>query len=143
KRGLCLVIGFQNISQIRAIYGRDTAVSLTSSPTTKVFLRIDDAESARWASDILGSREVERMTVQQLAGLSNYREGVTLGAQRTAEHIVSPAEIALLRPLETYIAVAGHDRCKTKVLPFYMQRNQPGFIPKGIKTEHAPLYDAC
>ena len=44
--GLSVVIGFQNVSQLRAIYGRDQAVTLTSSPTTKAILRVDETETA-------------------------------------------------------------------------------------------------
>ena len=89
KRGLAVVMGFQNVSQLRSIYGRDGAITLTSSPTTKVILRCDEAETAKWASELLGSREVERMTMTQLAGLSTYREGVNLQPHRSTEHIVT------------------------------------------------------
>ena len=35
KRGLAVVMGFQNVSQLRSIYGADGAITLTSSPTIK------------------------------------------------------------------------------------------------------------
>jgi type IV secretory pathway TraG/TraD family ATPase VirD4 len=98
KRGLAVVMGFQNVSQLRSIYGRDGAITLTSSPTTKVILRCDEAETAKWASELLGSREIERVQMTQLAGLSTMREGVNLQPQRTTEHIVTPAEVQLLKP---------------------------------------------
>ena len=41
KRGLAVVMGFRSVSQLRSIYGRDGAITLTSSPTTKVILRCD------------------------------------------------------------------------------------------------------
>jgi len=134
KRGLAVVMGFQNVSQLRSIYGRDGAITLTSSPTTKVILRCDEAETARWASELLGSREIERLSMTQLAGLSAYREGVNLQPQRTTEHIVTPAEVQLLQSLQGYLCVAGNDRTTITIPPCYLERLQPAFVPRNSIT---------
>jgi hypothetical protein len=130
KRGLSLVIGFQNVSQLRSIYGRDSAVTLTSSPTTKVVLRCDEAETARWCSDLLGSREIERTEMTMLAGLSNLREGVNLQARRSEERIVTPAEIQLLKPFHGYLCVAGSDRTTVRIPERHLEKNFPAFVPR-------------
>ncbi len=130
KRGLAVVMGFQNVSQLRSIYGRDGAITLTSSPTTKVILRCDEAETAKWASELLGSREVERMTMTQLAGLSNYREGVNLQPHRSTARIVTPAEIQLLNPLRGYLCVAGSDRTTIKIPERHLEKRQPAFLSR-------------
>jgi type IV secretory pathway TraG/TraD family ATPase VirD4 len=130
KRGLAVVMGFQNVSQLRSIYGRDGAVTLTSSPTTKVILRCDEAETAKWASDLLGSREIERMQMTQLAGLSSYREGINLQPHRTTEHIVTAAEIQLLKSLDGYLCVAGNDRTTIRIPERHLKRRCPAFVPR-------------
>ena len=130
KRGLSVVIGFQNISQLRTIYGRDGAVTMTSSPTTKCLLRADEGETAKWASDLLGSREIERTEMTMLAGLSNMREGVNLQARRTTEHIVTAAEIQLLKPLHGYLCVAGADRTTMRIPERHLKKRYPAFIPR-------------
>jgi type IV secretory pathway TraG/TraD family ATPase VirD4 len=130
KRGLAVVMGFQNVSQLRSIYGADGAITLTSSPTHKVILRCDEAETAKWASDLLGSREVERLSMTQLAGLSTMREGVNLQPQRTNEHIVTPAEIQLLQPFHGYLCVAGFDRTTIRIPERHLERRQPAFLPR-------------
>jgi len=130
KRGLAVVMGFQNVSQLRSIYGRDGAVTLTSSPTTKVILRCDEADTARWASDLLGSREIERLSMTQLAGLSTYREGVNLQPHRSTEHIVTPAEIQLLKSLHGYLCVAGNDRTTIKIPERHLEKRHPAFVPR-------------
>jgi energy-coupling factor transporter ATP-binding protein EcfA2 len=130
KRGISTVIGFQNVSQLRAIYGRDRTVTLTSAPTTKCILRCDEAETAKWASELLGSREIERTEITMLAGLSNYREGVNLNARRTTEHIVTPAEIQLLKPFHGYLAVAGENRTTITIPERHLEKNFPAFIPR-------------
>ena len=130
KRGLCVVIGFQNISQLRLIYGREGATTLTSCPTTQVILRITEAETAKWASEQLGSREVDRITQSQLAGLSTMREGITIGSQRGTESIVTAGEIQLLRPFHGYISVAGYDRCPLTFKERHLEKHHPAFIPR-------------
>jgi type IV secretory pathway TraG/TraD family ATPase VirD4 len=130
KRGISTVIGFQNVAQLRAIYGRDRTVTMTSAPTTKIILRCDEAETAKWASDLLGSREIERTEMTMLAGLSNMREGVNLSARRTTEHIVTPAEIQFLKPFHGYLAVAGENRTTITIPARHLEKKFPAFIPR-------------
>jgi type IV secretory pathway TraG/TraD family ATPase VirD4 len=130
KRGLSVVIGFQNVSQLRAIYGRDRCVTMTSAPTTKCVLRCDEAETAKWASDLLGSREIERTEMTMLAGLSNMREGVNLQSRRSMEHLVLPAEIQMLKPFHGYLCVAGEARTTIRIPESYLVRNYPAFVPR-------------
>jgi len=142
KRGLAVVMGFQNVSQLRSIYGPDGAIILTSSPTTKIILRCDEAETAKWASDLLGIREVERINMTQLAGLSTMREGVNLQPQRTNEHIVTPAEIQLLQPFHGYLCVAGFDRTTIRIPERHLERTQLAFVPRSRLQAIAPLMRA-
>jgi type IV secretory pathway TraG/TraD family ATPase VirD4 len=75
KRGLCVVLGFQGVSQLNSIYGRDRTVTLLSAPATKLILRSDEADTAEWASRTLGQREVVRLQMTTLTGPSLYRDG--------------------------------------------------------------------
>ena len=59
KRGLAVVVGFQNVSQIRAIYDHEMATTMISMPTTKLILRIDDPETAEWASRLIGGQQAD------------------------------------------------------------------------------------
>ena len=130
KRGLAVVIGFQNVAQTRAIYGRDGAITLTSSPTTKLILRSDEPETARGESDLIGSHETERLQMTQLAGLSTYREGVNLSPHRSIEHLVLPAEIQQLRPFHGYLCIAGEHRTTVYIPELHLTRRQPDFVPR-------------
>lgn len=130
KRGLCVVMGFQNVSQLRSIYGRDRTTTLTSAPTTKVILRCDEAETAQWASEQLGKHEVVRVEMTALAGLSSYREGLNLQPHRSVEPIVMAAEVQSLREYEGYLCVAGADRAKIAIPPRHLERRQSPFLPR-------------
>ena len=46
KRGLAVVLGFQAITQLRAIYGNNQAATLVASPATKLILRTGEPETA-------------------------------------------------------------------------------------------------
>jgi Type IV secretion-system coupling protein DNA-binding domain len=130
KRGLAVVIGFQNIAQLRTIYGDNGAITITSAPTTKVVLRCDEPQTARWASDLIGSHEVERLQMTQLAGLSTYREGINLQPHRSVEHLVLPAEIQMLEPFNGYLCVAGNDRTTIQIPRLHLTPHQPAFLPR-------------
>jgi len=135
KRGLCVVMGFQNVSQLRSIYGCDRTTTLTSAPTTKAILRCDEAETAEWASEQLGRHEVVRVEMTALAGLSSYREGFNLQPHRSVEPIVMAAEVQSLREYEGYLCVAGADRAKIAIPPRHLERRQPGFLHRQSSAE--------
>jgi energy-coupling factor transporter ATP-binding protein EcfA2 len=137
KRGLAVVMGFQNVSQLRAIYGHDDAVTLTSSPTTKVILRCDEEETADWASKMLGSRELIETSMTQVAGVSSYREGINLQNQKREQRIVTPAEIQLLKSLHGYLCVAGQDRTTITIPERHLEKHHPAFIPREGEPEKA------
>jgi type IV secretory pathway TraG/TraD family ATPase VirD4 len=135
KRDLSLVMNVQSISQLREIYGHDGAITLISAPSTKVILRVDESEMAEWASQQLGSREVQRLQMAQLAGVSSYREGINLQPQRVVERIVLADEIKLLPRLSGYICIAGHNRTHIKIDERHLVQRQPALIPRTYDSD--------
>jgi Type IV secretion-system coupling protein DNA-binding domain len=134
KRHLSLVMTVQSISQLREIWGHDGAVTLIGAPSTKVIFRIDETEMAEWASTLLGEREIERLTMTSLSGVSSYREGINLQPQRSLERIVLPDEIKALPDLSAYLCVAGHDRTRISIEPRYLNKRQPDFLPRSYSS---------
>lgn len=130
KRSLAVVMGFQNVSQLRSLYGKDGSVTLTSSPTTKIILRCDESETAKWASDLLGARELDRISTTQVKSVNNGRDGVNLSTHRVSERLVTPSEVQLLPPLQGYMCIAGHDRSRIEILPRYLQSRVPAFVAR-------------
>jgi len=70
------------------------------------------------------------MQMMQLAGLSSYREGINLQPHRTTEHIVTAAEIQLLKSLEGYLCVAGNERTTVRIPERHLERRRPAFLPR-------------
>jgi type IV secretory pathway TraG/TraD family ATPase VirD4 len=85
KRGLCVVIGFQAMPQLRAIYGHDEAATLLSCPTTKAILRTDEPETAEWCSRQIGGREVVHEQIGTSTGPRELRDGFTMQPRRGIE----------------------------------------------------------
>ena len=141
KRDISLVMNAQSISQLREIYGQDGAVTLISSPSTKVILRVDETEMAEWASLQLGSREVQRLQMAQLAGVNSFREGINLQPQRVMERIVLADEIKLLPPLSGFICIAGHDRTQISIGERHLVARQPALIARTYGSD-APRHTA-
>src|SRR5579883_1136333 len=138
KRGLCVALGFQAVSQLHSIYGRERTVTLLSAPATKLILRSDEAETAEWASRTLGQREVVRLQMTTLTGPSLYRDGFNLQPHQTLERVVLPAEIQKLPPLEGYLCIAGYDRARVKMEWAEPRRNAPAFILRRSNEANQP-----
>lgn len=62
SKGLRLVLGMQDIAQLRAIYGHDPVAALTSMVGTTLITRLGGTETARWVSDLIGQRTVWRLS---------------------------------------------------------------------------------
>ncbi len=137
------MIGFQNVSQLCTIYGHDGAITLTSSPTTKIIMRADEAETAKWCSELLGSHEIERLNMTALAGMSSYREGLNLSPHRSTDQIVTPGQIQLLKPFEGYLCVAGHNRTMIRIPEQHLNAKYPAFISRDKNRGNTAVVDAA
>lgn len=133
KRGLALVMGFQNVSQVREIYGRDAAITLTSAPTTKIIMRCDEPETAKYGSDLLGGAEVIRTLETKSSNHSG--SGTSRAEHHISSHIVTPAEIQKLPRFSGYLAVAGHDRTTINVPLCFLEKREPAFMARAGKSQ--------
>jgi type IV secretory pathway TraG/TraD family ATPase VirD4 len=143
KRGLCVVIGFQAMPQLRAIYGHDEAATLLSCPTTKAILRTDEPETAEWCSRQIGAREVVHEQIGTSTGPRELRDGFTMQPRRGMEPAVTVGEIQKLPPLTGYLCVTGYDRAKV-VFPYLQPiHRQPDFIARSPGNPSASSAKEC
>jgi type IV secretory pathway TraG/TraD family ATPase VirD4 len=143
KRGLCVVIGFQAMPQLRAIYGHDEAATLLSCPTTKVILRTDEPETAEWRSRQIGAREVVHEQIGTSTGPRELRDGFTMQPRRGIEPAVTVGEIQKLPTLTGYLCVTGHDRAKVEFLYLQPINRQPAFIARSTGNPIAANAKDC
>jgi type IV secretory pathway TraG/TraD family ATPase VirD4 len=98
-----VVLGFQGRSQLEELYGRK-AEAMLSQAATKIFLRTDEANSAKWISQTIGEVETERLRESRTEGHFPHRRRNTRNYQldRQTEPLVMPSEIAGLPDLHGY-----------------------------------------
>jgi len=120
KRGLCGVIGCQNIAQIREIYGRDGAIDLLDQPATKITLRTSEPETAEWASSLVGEQEVK------------------VGERLERKRLATTGEIQGLPKRRGYV-LAGADRATIRIPHCWIIKHVPAFLPRMIETAQTTM----
>ncbi len=136
KRGLCAVLGFQAITQLRALYGRDQTATMAAAPATKLILRTGEPETARWSSAQIGEREVSRTAGRrQCRPTRDRRRFHDSSSARQVESAALASEIQMLQPFQGYLCITGHRRAIVDVFLISLQiRRQAGFVQR-VTTE--------
>jgi hypothetical protein len=112
KYGLSVWMGLQGISQLQETYGPHGAASLLACLSSQVLFRTADAESGKWASDLIGTRHLTRTSTSESTSSGNAMgqgasSSTSTSEQHAIEHAVLPSEIAGLPDLKAYIRIAG------------------------------------
>jgi type IV secretory pathway TraG/TraD family ATPase VirD4 len=99
-----VVLGFQGRSQLEELYGRK-AEAMLSQPATKIFLRTDEANSAKWISQTIGEVEIEQLRESRMEGHfpANRRNSRNYQLDRHTEPLVMASEIQGLPDLHGYV----------------------------------------
>lgn len=99
SKGVRVVLGIQDVAQLRDIYGRDQAESWTSMIGTYIFTKIGGNDTARWISETIGVREVERFersTSTSSLSNGNGRNQSTHSYRRAEDRVVKADELSTL-----------------------------------------------
>ena len=97
-----IVLGTQNKTQIEQSYERISATMLAASHT-KSFGRINESDSARWVSDMIGQQEIERPRVSTTASVQAYgRDSLNYAPGIEHNSVVSKEQIMALPNLHFY-----------------------------------------
>lgn len=110
--GRC-VLGFQSIAQVSSTYGHGEAQTIVENCSNTLILRCAASENggtARFASKLIGEREVIRPTVSRTRRSGLFVEphhSVSRGEQHVTEAAVLPAEVEQLPDLSGYLKFAS------------------------------------
>jgi hypothetical protein len=110
--GRC-VLGFQSIAQVSSTYGHGEAQTIVENCSNTLILRCSASENggtARFASKLIGEREVIRPTVSRTRKGGFFAEpghSVSRGEQHVTESAVLAAEIEQLADLSGYLKFAS------------------------------------
>lgn len=97
KFGASVILTFQTIGQMRDRYGREGAEALLGCCNTKLFLQLVDQVSREWASDTIGSTEVEISTLADTLDPKTGKPQQTLSTTRQMRPAVLESELRLPR----------------------------------------------
>src|SRR6185437_5172629 len=92
SKGVTVVIGAQDIAQIRAAYGPDQAKSWFGMIGTKVITRINTSDAAEDISRLIGEQTIERR-VRSVTSASG-RQSVTESLHWENRRVVTASELA-------------------------------------------------
>ncbi len=155
KFGGCFVLGWQNISQLRRVYGHDGARSLSALTNTRFMYRQPDPDIAKWSASNLGESIIDEVREGISYGANSMRDGVSISRAEIRKPVISYSEIMNLDDLNCYLRLPGaypltklkflyHERNKTHE-PFIMRpidEKKTREVDGLIKKYEKPLVDA-
>jgi len=107
--GRC-VLGFQSIAQVSSTYGQGDAHTIVENCGNTLILRCSASEgggTARFASQLIGEREVLRSTVSKSRRYTEFLGSVTRSEHFSVEPAVLPSQIEQLPDLSGYLKHAS------------------------------------
>jgi hypothetical protein len=107
--GRC-VLGFQSIAQVSSTYGQGEAHTIVENCGNTLILRCSASEgggTARFASQLIGEREVTHTTVSKSRRATELVGSVTHSEHRSLEPAVLPSEVEQLPDLAGYLKFAS------------------------------------
>ncbi len=136
KYGLSVWFGLQGISQMQETYGPHGAASLLACLSSQILFRTADAESGKWASDLIGTRHLTRTSTSKSTSESNAMgqggsNSTSTSEQHAIEHAVLPSEIAGLPDLRAYVRISGRasNVLLTQISYIPLEAVHPALIP--------------
>ena len=118
SKGACVVIGFQDIEGLSAAM-RDSRVAheIVGLCANKAVLRLDSAETAKWASAQFGEQEIEQKRVSTSSGKSTQEGTASRNSSNTStseqwinmkRQAILPAQFLDLKPVEKSGSLHGY-----------------------------------
>jgi hypothetical protein len=104
KSGNPIVFGYQGKAQLETIYGHLAEVML-SQPTTKFILRTAEPNAAKWAAEMIGEVEIERVRETVADGK---RQGKSFTLDRQIEPLVMKSEVEGLPDLHAFVKINNY-----------------------------------
>ncbi|KRB81078.1 type IV secretion system protein VirD4 [Sphingomonas sp. Root710] len=137
KFGGCVAIGFQSLAQVKAVYG-EGAHTIIENCGNLLLLRSGLSEgggTAELASDLIGSREVERDDVSRSRTRGRYTSrSISMQTKRTVEDVTLASEIMQLPNREGFMKRATEGQWRKVKIPYtsYSERVTPFELLDGI-----------
>ncbi len=121
------VLGFQSLAQVSSTYGPGDAHTIIENCGNTLILRCSASEgggTARFASQLIGDREVLRTSVSRSRRLTEFGGSISHSDQLNVESAILPAQIEQLPDLTGYLKRASDPQWERVCLDAGRERNQ-------------------
>jgi type IV secretory pathway TraG/TraD family ATPase VirD4 len=139
-----IVLGTQNKAQLEQWYDR-AAATMLAAPHTKSFLRTGEAEAAKWVSDMIGRKEIEKPRVSATASVQPHgRDSLSYSRGIEQYVVVTPEQISALPNLNGYWKY-GDAVVPFRIEPMKLKKRTDAFVPRPAqkKVTPAPLPESA
>lgn len=127
KHRACTVIACQSIAQLRQTYGEHGTDIVTGQTATQLILRVGDHPTARWATELIGTVEVEHQRASDTLG---DKGGGSLASHRERKTLILDAEVTGLKTGEAFLRLSGGAVARVTIDPGApMPTIAPAFVP--------------
>lgn len=106
SRGVCLVLGTQDVEGLRAVYGEEEAEELLGVVGLKALLRVASPATAEWGSKVIGEQEVMEVSVSTSTGPGG--TSWSESEQRVKREAVLPSQLLDLPPTDPANGLHGY-----------------------------------
>lgn len=116
KHRACIVLAFQSIAQMRQTYGTEGAEIVTGQTATQLIMAAGDHASAKWATELMGTVEVESQRPSDQLSEDRKTHG-SLSTTRERKTLVLDAEVTGLRIGEAFLRLASYPIARITIDP--------------------------
>jgi type IV secretory pathway TraG/TraD family ATPase VirD4 len=139
SKGVSLVLGFQDINGLKAVYGKEVAEEIIGQCTSLALLRMNSPETSDWASRIVGHYRGIDISIQQNQGdtigkESSHSRNETSQGQVVDRPALLPSHFQRLKPISKE---KGHGLSGVFCSPYYISGNDEIHD----RSEHSIGYD--
>jgi type IV conjugative transfer system coupling protein TraD len=107
KFGGALVLGLQQVSQLQETYGHEITQTIIGQCATKLILRCQDPDTAKWMSEQLGRAQMRRVDETVSYGANSQRDGVGVTPREELEPVALPEDVMNQPKLQGFIKVSN------------------------------------
>jgi type IV secretory pathway TraG/TraD family ATPase VirD4 len=118
SKGLCTILGIQNVVQMEHKYGRELTRAILGGCNTKIWYNPQDYETAKLLSDSLGNEEVR---YKQKSKTTGAKGSTSISDQIQSRPLLSADEVLRLKTGERIVTGPGFQNSKEAYIPIREQ----------------------
>ena len=109
SKGVSITLGFQEVDDMRKVYGQEDTTAILGQCNCKSFLRLSSAETAEWASRLFSEREFLDLSYGESTNLggTDPKQSISKNWKRHVSKVVMPIEFLTMPPTGPKTGLSG------------------------------------